>query len=173
MEPDGNSSVALTPAWHSIGARAFPAPAWHYGKTSTPQGIPNTDGIDYSQRGAVVVVEGRPSQPLSREPSPCSSSAFFSTSSGSASSAGHCSRSQPTHCRSSSYVAGHIRKIMWRAAICGARAESVSVEHGCDLLTPHIFMWMIAVHHHDGGSIMHDELFKVPTVVARYRAGPY
>jgi hypothetical protein len=34
-------------------------------------------------------------------------------------------------------------------------------------------MWMIAVHHHDGGSIMHDELFKVPTVVARYRAGPY
>jgi hypothetical protein len=58
MEPDGNSSVALTPAWHSIGARAFPAPAWHYGKTSTPQGIPNTDGIDYSQRGAVVVVEG-------------------------------------------------------------------------------------------------------------------
>jgi hypothetical protein len=58
MEPDGNSSVALTPAWHSIGARAFPAPAWHYGKTSTPQGIPNTDGIDYSQRRAVVVVEG-------------------------------------------------------------------------------------------------------------------
>jgi site-specific recombinase XerD len=34
-------------------------------------------------------------------------------------------------------------------------------------------MWMIAVHHHDGGSIMHDELFKVPTVVARYQAGPY
>ena len=33
-------------------------PAWHYGKTSTPQGIPNTDGIDYSQRRAVVVVEG-------------------------------------------------------------------------------------------------------------------
>ena len=58
MEPDGNSSVALTPAWHSIGARAFPASAWHYGKTSTPQGIPNTDGIDYSQRRAVVVVEG-------------------------------------------------------------------------------------------------------------------
>jgi MFS family permease len=58
MEPDRNSSVALTPAWHSIGARAFPAPAWHYGKTSTPQGIPNTDGIDYSQRRAVVVVEG-------------------------------------------------------------------------------------------------------------------
>jgi hypothetical protein len=58
MEPDGNSSVAPTPAWHSIGARAFPAPAWHYGKTSTPQGIPNTDGIDYSQRRAVVVVEG-------------------------------------------------------------------------------------------------------------------
>ena len=58
MEPDGNSSVALTPAWHSIGARAFPAPAWHDGKTSTPQGIPNTDGIDYSQRRAVVVVEG-------------------------------------------------------------------------------------------------------------------
>ena len=58
MEPDGNSSVALTPAWRSIGARAFPAPAWHYGKTSTPQGIPNTDGIDYSQRRAVVVVEG-------------------------------------------------------------------------------------------------------------------
>jgi hypothetical protein len=58
MEPDGNSSVPLTPAWHSIGARAFPAPAWHYGKTSTPQGIPNTDRIDYSQRRAVVVVEG-------------------------------------------------------------------------------------------------------------------
>ena len=58
MEPDGNSSVAPTPAWHSIGARAFPAPAWHYGKTSTPQGIPNADGIDYSQRRAVVVVEG-------------------------------------------------------------------------------------------------------------------
>src|SRR5450631_4628333 len=58
MEPDRNSSVAPTPAWHSIGARVFPAPAWHYGQTSTPQGIPNTDGIDYSQRGAVVVVEG-------------------------------------------------------------------------------------------------------------------
>jgi hypothetical protein len=33
-----------------------------YGKTSTPQGIPkgipNADGIDYSQRRAVVVVEG-------------------------------------------------------------------------------------------------------------------
>jgi hypothetical protein len=58
MEPDGNSSVALTPAWHSIGARAFPAPAWHDGKTSSPQGIPNTDRIDYSQRRAVVVVEG-------------------------------------------------------------------------------------------------------------------
>ena len=41
-----------------LGPRAFPAPAWHYGKTSTPQGIPNTDGIDYSQRRAVVVVEG-------------------------------------------------------------------------------------------------------------------
>src|ERR1700681_4076224 len=27
-------------------------------QTSTPQGIPNTDGIDYSQRRAVVVVEG-------------------------------------------------------------------------------------------------------------------
>jgi MFS family permease len=58
MEPDGNSSVAPTPAWHSIGARALPAPAWHYGKTSTPQGIPNTDRIDYSQLRAVVVVEG-------------------------------------------------------------------------------------------------------------------
>jgi site-specific recombinase XerD len=32
---------------------------------------------------------------------------------------------------------------------------------------------MIAVHHRNGGSIMYDELFKVPTVVARYRAGPY
>ena len=47
-----------TPAWHSIEARAFPAPVWHDGKTSTPQGIPNTDWIDYSQRRAVVVVEG-------------------------------------------------------------------------------------------------------------------
>jgi len=27
-------------------------------KQSTPQGIPNTDGIDYSQRRAMVVVEG-------------------------------------------------------------------------------------------------------------------
>ena len=52
MEPDGYSSVALD--W---GPR-LPAPAWHYGKTSTPQGIPNTDGIDYSQLRAVVVVEG-------------------------------------------------------------------------------------------------------------------
>jgi hypothetical protein len=58
MEPDGNSSVAPTPAWHSIGARVFPAPAWHYGKTSTPQGIPNTDGIGYFLDRAVVVVEG-------------------------------------------------------------------------------------------------------------------
>jgi hypothetical protein len=47
-----NSSVALD--W---GPR-LPATAWHDGKTSTPQGIPNTDGIDYSQRRAVVVVEG-------------------------------------------------------------------------------------------------------------------
>src|SRR5260221_6066577 len=62
---------------------------------------------------------------------------------------------------------------MWRPTICGARATSISVEHGSGLLTPHIFVWMIAVHHRDGGSIMHDELFKVPTVVARYRAGPY
>ena len=58
MEPHGNSSVALTPAWHSIGACAFPASSWHDGKTSTPQGIPNTDRIDYSQCRAVVVVEG-------------------------------------------------------------------------------------------------------------------
>jgi hypothetical protein len=34
------------------------APAWHHGKTSTSRGIPNTDRIDYSQRRAVVVVEG-------------------------------------------------------------------------------------------------------------------
>jgi site-specific recombinase XerD len=34
-------------------------------------------------------------------------------------------------------------------------------------------MWMIAVHHHGGGSIMHDELFKLPAAVARYRAGPH
>jgi hypothetical protein len=53
MEPDGNSSVALD--WSP---RLFSAPAWHDGKTSTPPGIPNTDGIDYSQRRAVVVVEG-------------------------------------------------------------------------------------------------------------------
>jgi hypothetical protein len=52
MEPDGNSSVALD--W---GPR-LPTPAWHYGKTSMPQGIPNIDGIDYFQRRAVVVVEG-------------------------------------------------------------------------------------------------------------------
>src|SRR5258708_16707878 len=62
---------------------------------------------------------------------------------------------------------------MWRLTICGARAAPVSVEHGCGLLTQHIFVWMIALHHCDGGSIMHDELFKEPTVVARYRAGPY
>jgi hypothetical protein len=37
-----------TPAWHSIGAHAFLAPAWHDGKTSTPQGIPNALGIGYS-----------------------------------------------------------------------------------------------------------------------------
>jgi hypothetical protein len=42
MEPDGNSSVALD--W----GRAFLAPAWHDGKTSTPQGIPNALGIGYS-----------------------------------------------------------------------------------------------------------------------------
>jgi hypothetical protein len=58
MEPDGNSSVALTPAWHSIGARAFPAPAWHDGKTSTQLGISNTDRINYSQRRTMVVAEG-------------------------------------------------------------------------------------------------------------------
>jgi hypothetical protein len=41
-----------------LGSARFPP--WHgtNGKTSTPQGIPNTDGIDYSQRRAVVVVEG-------------------------------------------------------------------------------------------------------------------
>ena len=33
-------------------------PAWHDDKTSAPQGIPNTDRIDYSQLRAVVVVEG-------------------------------------------------------------------------------------------------------------------
>src|SRR4051812_22177427 len=53
MEPDGNSSVALD--WSP---RLFSAPAWHDGKTSAQQGIPNTDRIDYSQRRAVVVVEG-------------------------------------------------------------------------------------------------------------------
>src|SRR6516162_833349 len=37
------------------------------------------------------------------------------------------------------YVAFHI---------CGAHATSVSVEYGSGLLTPHILAWMIAVHHH-------------------------
>jgi hypothetical protein len=41
-----------------MGARTFPASAWHDGKTSMPQGIPNTDRVDYSQRRAMVVVEG-------------------------------------------------------------------------------------------------------------------
>src|SRR6266576_1566073 len=65
------------------------------------------------------------------------------------------------------------RRIMWRLTICGARGAIVSVEHGSGLLTPHIFVWMIALHHCDGGSSMHDELFKEPTVIARYRTGPY
>ena len=46
--------------------------------------------------------KARPLQPLLRGPSPCSPLAFFLISPGSASSAGHCSRSQPMHCRSSS-----------------------------------------------------------------------
>jgi hypothetical protein len=32
---------------------------------------------------------------------------------------------------------------------------------------------MIAATINGGGSIMHDELFKLPTIVARYRTGPY
>src|SRR6266545_6918984 len=40
------------------------------------------------------------------------------------------------------------QRIMWRPEICGARATSVSVEYGSELLTPHILVWMIAVHHH-------------------------
>jgi hypothetical protein len=49
---------------------------------------------------------------------------------------------------SSLYVAGHIKRIMWRPTICGARATIVSVEYRSGLLTPHILAWMIAVHHH-------------------------
>src|SRR6516165_920454 len=62
---------------------------------------------------------------------------------------------------------------MWRTPICGARATSIPVERGSELLTPHIWAWMIAVHHHWWRSIMHDELFRLPAVVARYREGPY
>ena len=40
------------------------------------------------------------------------------------------------------------------------------------LLTPHIFVWMIAVTLR-WRSIMYDELFENQAVVARYRAAPY
>ena len=59
------------------------------------------------------------------------------------------------------------------SAICGARMVNVSVEPYSRVLTPHIFVWMIGVHHRDGESIMYDKLFRVPAAVARYRAGPY
>ena len=56
----------------------------------------------------MVVVEGATLATLVAEPSPCSSLVFFLISSGSASSAGHCSRSQPMHCRSSSASPGDL-----------------------------------------------------------------
>ena len=55
-----------------------------------------------------MVVEGATLATLVAEPSPCSSLVFFLISSGSASSAGHCSRSQPMHCRSSSASPGDL-----------------------------------------------------------------
>src|SRR5882757_3592784 len=59
MEPDGNSSVALTPAWHSSGPHAFFPP--RHGTTAKHprrRAFQTPTGIDYSQRRAVVVVEG-------------------------------------------------------------------------------------------------------------------
>jgi hypothetical protein len=76
MEPDGNSSVALTPAWHSIGARAFPAPAWHYGKTRR-RGFQTRTGSTTLNAAPWWWWKARPSQPLSREPSPCSGLGIF------------------------------------------------------------------------------------------------
>jgi hypothetical protein len=58
MEQDGNSSVALTPAWHSIGARALSRPGMARRQNIHAAGDSKHARIAYSWDSAVVVVEG-------------------------------------------------------------------------------------------------------------------